>query len=582
VKISDVFLNDGVILSTVGRGNVEMEKDMANVSGTEPPYPVLILINEGSASASEIIAGALQYNDRAIVAGSESFGKGSVQTIIETGGGTALKMTIARYLPAGEFSVQLEGVAPDIEILPAVVDKEQINLFRDKTLSEADLEKHLEKDTNSKNLPKPKYLLRYLKPKSGDEDLDEISRREYSKKPSFEDDFPVQFATKFLTLAGKSSRNEMLKTGKGTIDGMNAEENAKIKKALASLGVDWSEAPKTHAKPGLHLGSSIYSGEKIISRARAGDKIELKLVATNSGKGDFSQLVAIGQSEDNAFLSDREFPFGLLKADQTRKWSIPIELPEHLPTQDLVMAVEFREENGNAPEKTEVVIPVQGLEQPVFSFSYSVPTKNLSKNFESGQSIPFDVEITNLGKGKSSEDTSAAITDKCDDKIFIENGRVKLGVMKPGDKKKEKFRFHTLAGYDPSKCKMVLSIVDAKLATGLSKELDVNPSTGTISPQPGTVLYPPSIEIGEYPLTTKKKIERITGNIESKNGIFDYYVFVGNNKIAYETNPKGLNKLPLALDIELKEGSNKIIIVARNPEKIARSKTIVIHRTKSK
>lgn len=580
VKISDLFLKGGTIVSTVGRGEIVMDSDMANISGTEPDYPIIALINEGSASASEIVAGALQTNGRAVVVGMESFGKGSVQTIIETGDDTALKITIARYLPAGKVSIQLEGVVPDIDLLPVVIDKDQINLFRDTTFSEADLEEHLGKSENGKKSNGPVFVLRYLQPKAEEEDIDEISRREYSKKPVLDDDFAVEISKKLLAFAGRGARKAMLEASKGTIAEAEKQENVKIDKALSKLGVDWQKIP-ADGKPKIRLASAIYMGGKRVGKAKAGEKMELQLMATNIGKGNYSQLMAIGQSKNSPFLADREFPFGALKPGQTKKWTVPIELPQSLATQDLVMNVEFEEGNDNAPKKTEVVIPTKGLPKPVFAVEYEIPSKYMGKAFKPNQSIPFEVTLTNMGKGISSEDTTAALSDECDDRIFIEKGRFKFGKIKPGEKKTEKFRFHMLSGYNSSKCQMNFLVADLKLGTGFSKKIDLNASAGILKPATGTKLIPPKITINEYPLMTKKKRLKISGTIEDDDKIFDYYAFVGEDKVAYKTNPGDLTKIVFDFDVELKEGANRIMIVARDSEKIAKSEGIVIYRTKN-
>lgn len=115
VTMSDLFLEKGVIVTTETRGQ-EIDRRDAHAEDTQPPYPIIILVDGGSASASEIVAGALQDNARAKIMGTNSFGKGSVQTVIDLDDGSGLKLTIAHYkTPKGRI-IQDQGIIPDVEI----------------------------------------------------------------------------------------------------------------------------------------------------------------------------------------------------------------------------------------------------------------------------------------------------------------------------------------------------------------------------------------------------------------------------------------------------------------------------------
>ena len=116
VKVSDRFLPRGVIVTTEARGK-KPEVEEAHEKDTEPGYPVVLLVNRGSASASEIVAGALQDHGRAVVVGTQTFGKGSVQTIVELEDGSALKLTVARYFTPKHRSIQERGITPDVPVV---------------------------------------------------------------------------------------------------------------------------------------------------------------------------------------------------------------------------------------------------------------------------------------------------------------------------------------------------------------------------------------------------------------------------------------------------------------------------------
>src|SRR5271163_2024269 len=144
ISVSDTFLDKGEIVSTRGRNPEETQRFNARPGDMTKGKPVIVLINGGSASASEIVAGALQDHKRASLVGTRSFGKGSVQTIIPLGAGNgALRLTTARYFTPSGRSIQAKGIVPDIEVLQEVPDELK---GRSDTKGEASMRGHLSAD----------------------------------------------------------------------------------------------------------------------------------------------------------------------------------------------------------------------------------------------------------------------------------------------------------------------------------------------------------------------------------------------------------------------------------------------------
>lgn len=148
VKIVDIFLDEGIIVSTKGRLEEQNMEFSAHSGGPEYDFPIVILINGGTASASEIVAGALQDHKRALILGTQSFGKGSVQTIIPMADGAGLRLTTARYYTPSGTSIQAKGITPDVLVPKIVAAEEGQPKSPMEFLREKDLRHHLENGGN--------------------------------------------------------------------------------------------------------------------------------------------------------------------------------------------------------------------------------------------------------------------------------------------------------------------------------------------------------------------------------------------------------------------------------------------------
>jgi len=152
VNVADIFLDKGKIVYTKGRKADQNTVFSAHAGGEKHQYPLVILVNEGSASAAEIVAGAIQAHKRGIIVGTQTFGKGSVQTIIPLPDGAGLRMTTATYYTPDDRSIQALGITPDVEVVFAALSQPEKPKKEKKQVKEADLTNHLPGSQKEKQL----------------------------------------------------------------------------------------------------------------------------------------------------------------------------------------------------------------------------------------------------------------------------------------------------------------------------------------------------------------------------------------------------------------------------------------------
>ncbi|MDP2969843.1 MAG: S41 family peptidase [Deltaproteobacteria bacterium] len=168
VKVSDYFIESGLIVSVEGRREEHKMKFNAHPQEDNlTRYPLVVLVNGGSASGAEIVAGAIQDHGRGIILGTQTFGKGSVQTIFSLKDGSGLRLTTARYYTPGGRTIQAKGIVPDIIVKPSLPDEEKAAPQKQPT--EKDLERHL---IDAKEKEKPKVEVKEKEKKPVDNQLE--------------------------------------------------------------------------------------------------------------------------------------------------------------------------------------------------------------------------------------------------------------------------------------------------------------------------------------------------------------------------------------------------------------------------
>jgi carboxyl-terminal processing protease len=564
-------------------------------------------VNENSASASEIVAGALQFNDRAVVIGNRSFGKGSVQTVYDLKDGSALKLTIAKYLTAKDYAVQSKGINPDVGLIPATVPAKltdekgkftrRVDLFEDVKKRELDLEEMRdgdEEEHKDPNLPPPPAQMTYLAPdkdRDGDEGEDDNAG-----KIDLSGDFPVVMAERLLDLSGELGkympaaeavmRPSVIAALPPVLDELKKGEEDKIRKALDALGVDWSTGSKQGKPSGAVTVELLDESERPREGLSAGESGFIKVTVENKGDGPFRRLAAVTKSDDPLF-ANLEFPLGRIDPGQTRSWKTPLKIPDFVHRRKIPVEVAFREADGHEPKSTTVSLQVEEPESPLFEYSYRVidtgaqgSKGNGNGRVDRGETVTLALTVKNGGKGESKAPV-VNLKKVEGEEAFIEKGREELKPIPPGGEAKVALSFRVPEGLK-GELSFDLNIHDMHLGEDLSDRLDFSQDPENPPPPQDVLHAPPLIDLDGrgLPLTATGDTYALKGSASDDVELRHLFVFVGENKVFYQA-PSGASKtLAFETKLPLKKGANLITLAAQDDRELTSRKQWIVWREK--
>jgi carboxyl-terminal processing protease len=504
-RVADAFIKSGTLVSMVGVGGAQRKDETASDSGHEPTVPVAVLVNQNSASASEIVAGAMKNLDRGVVIGEGTFGKGSVQVLFDIPSPVpfgdksdddklGLKLTTAQYLTPGDISIQGVGVIPDIEADALLVQKDgERSWIRLQPSAhkrrEADYDYHLESQ-NARHGEKPLEEVSYLfvpnsdKAKAHDEDEevdpdadDDAEETDADQKT----DFLMEFARDLLVQAKSAKRRDLVASSKAFLEKVRAAEDKKVTVALEKLGVDWSQGPATGPVAQLQMtlqpvtasGASSSGDAKLV----AGTVTKIRGVVKNIGSTPAYRVRAVLES-DNTLFDENEMVFGKIAPGESKTYDLSVKIPGSTFTRtDEIKATLSSQRGTTKASGADLLVNIEGKARPLFAYTYQTIDDQKGSNHDGqvqrGEQVRLLVTIKNLGQGKALHTEAVLRNGNGQEGIMISAGRFDAKELAPGETKTFSFVYEVGPEFKGDEYQLELAVGDTILGESVTDKVKI-------------------------------------------------------------------------------------------------------------
>ncbi|HEY1815284.1 MAG TPA: MXAN_5808 family serine peptidase [Kofleriaceae bacterium] len=475
VQLADLFVDSGTVVTTVSSHDREARRAERGFGDTTSSLAVLV--NGGSASASEIVAGALKNLDRAAIIGTKTFGKGSVQELYDNDDHSKLKLTIAQYLTPGDRSIQNLGIIPDIQLQRMFVPEKNdapsdfVRLLPPThSYGEKDLDAHLV-SSYAKDGDKPSYELPFLyvkpqaptadpkaapatPPSDDDDDDDDID------DPEVVEDFEIGFAKQLVSSVSASTRPKLVAGAKALVQRVRAEQDKALVTALNGIGVDWTSGA---ASDGANLDVQLSTSA---TNVKAGSDLTVTATVKNIGSGTAYRVLPRIQSDDGLF-EDVELPIGKLSPGETKSFAAKLKLPTDASDRVDRLAMEVHEAHNAIAHTSPAEIHIEALPRPVFAYAYQlVDDSNGDGLVQKDEKFHLQVTVKNTGSGPSTADgdgSTLLLRNATGDGVLLDKSRFAIGVLAPSQSKDFEFPLTTDDSLQGDEVVLELTAYDSNL-----------------------------------------------------------------------------------------------------------------------
>ena len=582
IAVSEGFLDEGVIVSTRSRDQEKVPREAGRLDTPFTRKPLIVLINRGSASASEIVAGALQES-RALVLGQKSFGKGSVQQAYSLMDGGGLLLTVSQYLTPGDISIQSIGIQPDIITVPVEVGPGKIRLTPPRNHpGEATLENAFNEWGNARR--EEIASLKYLKPPPPP--LPEegfLAPTAEEKLAGLNEDFEILLARRILGRAHSKKagrdRDSLAAAAVEEIAATGEVEKSRISAALGDLGIDWSTPSESAGQSRLNI-----TFPEDLSLA-AGSTAHLTLSVKNEGDLPAYRVWG-GTDSDNPLLKNLDFAFGRIEPGEERSWTADIEVPKGADNRwdkiTLTLKTESSEEagtfTGGAFTRSQPLPPL--------AYSYTLLDENPDDPSRDGDGILEEGErariILDIHNESDSDTATLEVNLHADEKenFYLDQVRHRLENVLPGEHREAELSFRLLEAKKNGEVEIRITLHDRDRGRFFSDKLKFQAG----KPYPGKESrIPPRFSLVE-PLPVRTTAESVLLELEvtDDEAVKEVYAYRGEKKISYLRNRAGGSLFPIKMPVPLEIGTNRLVVIARDQKNIPAERVFYIHRTADK
>lgn len=437
VKVCDLFMLSGPAVTTVTGGQHARDARLVTGKGPFRHLALAVLLNGHSASASEVVAGALKFSNRAIVVGEQSFGKASVQVPYEMDE-AALKLTVAKYLVGADVDLHGVGITPDVGIQFISATRENVSLSGAPRQVRSNRRSRL---APSVVVPQARYRLRVLLPDPADVEAGQETAAEVIDRA------PRQRAAQILRRSGDVKATATLAAAEADIAAMARQDDDLLVAHVKKQGIDWRPGDPLPEGQKPQLRVEIADANAGVQVA-AGEVMRVSVTLTNLGKFPLSRLQVLTRSDDPV-LDGHEQLVGRLEPGQNRTVPLSVRVSARHGNVAVPMRVIAAQDGQPLPQEDETVVTVQERALPDFAFRVTLDdsgsTRAVDGALQPGETATLAVEVMNRGPGLS-QATDVRVRVLGSPRLHLQEGRVRLGQLAAGASAVARF---AVLGADP-------------------------------------------------------------------------------------------------------------------------------------
>ena len=568
VSLADLFLAQGNIVTTVEKASSAMETDRSANGDRYEKTAIVVLVDHGSASASEIVTAALKFRQRGLVMGTRTFGKGSIQYVNGLDRG-ALKLTVGQYVGPGMETIQGQGIDPHVQLLSIHYGKDiYLPSYATEFEGEAALPFHLDDTGALRIYDPPGFSLRYLP-------IDEKEEEDEFEYDAIRIDTPVHLAWAILANYPSPDPAVMLEQAMDYLESMRQFEALELADLASEWGKRW-EPGMVSPEPGLSLDCAVTP-----SKLSAGEKGQIEVTVANNGTAPAPRLFARSGSS-NYKLDGKTCLLGHVEPGGTASCVMHFKVHQSSPAREDRVFVDLLSGDEDLISSTSTTARVLPSGKPRLRMSYFVDDTrgNGDHAIQVGEQFEVVLHIANTGD-RALKKGLATLKNLSGAALFLSRGRIELEGLKPGEEKTVRFDVRAQKQPEGDRWKFQLAVIDMKARSSFSATQDL-PATSAgsdvkaeqswPSPEEPFVFVQPAVKASTLPEHGRMGDAdslALTGTVDygdrlppSEAGVS---VYLNGRKVAlayFGDIKENQQAVPFSLPITLEEGVNRIVVTA--------------------